>query len=329
METWRNKKIIFAAKQDARLVEEEWDPRPAEGEITGRMLFSVISSGSETGGYMDYFGGASYPCPTGYAGVLEVLEAGGGARGLKKGDVVFAQARHQLFARIDAALAVPVPVGMPTQLAVMARFPAVSMTTLVKTAVKPTEPVIVTGLGVIGLMCAQVMKRCGYPVYAVDPSPSRRAMASACGIANTAAAMDEFGFLKGNAGLGIDCSGSDDAVLSLIRMVRKGGEVSLVGVPWRATSGVVVNELFRAVFNGYVTVYSGWEWSLPLHSGSFAPNSSFNNFAVAMEWIRRGEIAAEGIYALRPPEECADVYRSLSEGWDEKVCVMFDWRNCS
>jgi threonine dehydrogenase-like Zn-dependent dehydrogenase len=320
-----NKKVMFAAERQAELWEEIFDPEPQPGEVSARTLVSVISTGSETGGYMNYYGGGEYPCATGYAAVLEVLKTGAGVTAIKPGDRVFAQTAHRLYARFPAGEAVPVPAGMPAEHAVLGRFPAVSMTTMLKTAVRPTEPVVVTGLGVVGLCCAQMMQHCGYTVHAADPNPARRQTARECGVANTAAGLEELGALKGVCGLGIECSGNDNATLGLINLVRKGGEVSLVGVPWRSTSTVLVNELFRSVFGGYVTVYSGWEWSLPLHEAAFLPNSSFRSFATAIEWIRSGAIKVEGIYEKRSPADCATVYQSLAKGESEKTCVLFDW----
>jgi threonine dehydrogenase-like Zn-dependent dehydrogenase len=326
MNIQRCKKIIFAAKKDARIIEEDFSLDPGEDEITGKTLVSVVSSGSETGGYMDYFGGTVYPCDTGYANVAEVKAVGTAVKGLRPGDMVFSQAPHREFIRLKEEDTVVVPAGMTAEHAVLARFPAVSMTTLIKTKIKPTENVVVAGLGIIGLMCAQVMRRCGYPVYCVDPAPLRRSIAEKHGVENTFASFEELAGTGAAFGLCIDCSGNDDATLALVKLVRKGGEVALVGVPWRATSGTVVNELFRMIFTGYVTLYSGWEWSIPKRPLPFLPDSNFKSFALAMDWIHRGEIKVEDIYETRRPEECVEVYREISEGRLGKTCALFDWR---
>jgi NADPH:quinone reductase-like Zn-dependent oxidoreductase len=111
---------------------------------------------------MDYFGGTVYPVDTGYAVVMEVLEVGEGVVNVEAGDLVLAQAPHHTFNRVKDDSIVKVPRGILPEHAVIGRFPAISMTSMIHTHIRPTEPVIVTGLGVVGLLCAQVMQHCGY-----------------------------------------------------------------------------------------------------------------------------------------------------------------------
>ena len=323
----KNRKIVFEYQKKASLVEEIFENELSQNEMIAKTIVSVVSTGSEIGGYMDYYGGMQYPCPTGYAGVLEVLKTGSGINNFRPGDLIFSQSPHQEYVRIKEDEAVHIPTGMKPEHAVLGRFPAVSMTTMINTKIRPTEPVIVTGLGIIGLMCAQMMQCCGYNVYAVDPLEKRRITANMCGLKNTFSSLSELSSMTGNFGLGIECSGNDNATMDLLKILRKGGELSLVGVPWRSTADIKVNQLFRDIFNSYVTIYSGWEWSLPLHDQDFQPNSNFRSFITAMEWINDGKINVEGIYEVHNPKGCCKVYDSLSKGLTEKTCVLFDWQN--
>lgn len=319
-----NLSIIFPRMRCAELVSAAMPSAPAPNEILGRTLYSVVSSGSECGGYMNYYGGEVYPKPTGYAGVMEIEAVGSEVTRFRPGDRVFAQTPHQLYNLVPEADCVPVPDGLAPELAVLCRFPAVSMTTMIETEIRPTEPVLVAGLGIIGLSCAQMMIKCGYDVYAVDPVAQRRETAARCGVERTYPSFDS---LPAGVpfGLSIDCTGNDAAVFAQTALLRKGGELSLVGVPWRKTSDISLNAFMRAVFNGFLKVKSGWEWSLPLRSSDFLPNSNFHSFAKAMQWIAEGSLRFDGVYQLYSPKDCSQVYEAIATGTLPCTCVIYDW----
>lgn len=326
MMTGRQYAVQFIEKRKAALVESEMDRSPlAPNEIAGRTIVSLISTGSERGAYMDYFGGTVYPVSTGYAAVIEVLETGSAVTNVKVGDRVLALAPHQLYNRVKSDEISIVPEGMNPAHAVMGRFPAVSMTSMIHTSIKPTEPVLVTGLGVVGLMCAQMMRHCGYEVYAFDPNENRRETARACGIRHVYASLDEVPEVKGVAGLAMECSGREEGTYSLVANLRRGGELYLIGVPWYRSTDTFAHELLKSVFYGFIQLRSGFEWSLPRHSRDFMPNSNFASIAKSMEWIRDGHIKVEGIYEVAAPERCDDIYSSMADGTMEKTCAIFDW----
>lgn len=329
LNSYENLSVKFVAKAKAALVKETWHARVlGDHEVFGKTVVSLISSGSERGGYMDYFGGNRYPMETGYAVVMEVLETGGKVESVKPGELIFASAPHSLYNIVGDDEIVPVLDGMPPEEAVLCRFPAVSMTTMLKTQIRPVEPVLVTGLGIVGLMCAQMMKHCGYDVYAVDHNERRRAIARECGLIQVYSAVGECS-AAGRFGLAIECSGAEQAALDALDALRKGGELSLVGVPWYRGTDTWAHDVFRKVFYGFITLTSGWEWSIPRHSTEFISGSNYGNFAVGMEWIRSGDIKVNGIYELVTPEECDRVYQAIVNKTASRTCTIFDWRTLS
>jgi threonine dehydrogenase-like Zn-dependent dehydrogenase len=322
-----NVSVQFVQKQQAALVNCEWDPNPpSPHEVIGKTIVSLISTGSERGAYMDYYGGTVYPLDTGYSAVMEVLEVGDAVSGLTKGDIVLALAPHRAYNRVLDDEIVKVPEGMLPEHAVIGRFPAVSMTSMIQTCIRPTESIIVMGLGVVGLMCAQTMQHCGYKVYAFDPNPGRREVAQSCGLRHVFGSLEEVPELRGSAGAAMECSGREEASMSAMSYLRKGGELFLIGVPWFRSTDTYAHELLLNIFYGFVHVHSGFEWSLPRHSREFHPNSNFGSMLRAMEWIRDGFIRVEGIYNMESPRNCAAVYEQIASGALEKTCVVFDWR---
>lgn len=325
-----NYSVMFTQRQKAELISSDFSPVPAPDEIIGQTLVSVLSNGSETGGFMGYGGSDGlYPCETGYANILKVLETGSEVTDLHPGDYVFSLTAHKLYNRAARKDVFPVPGDFPPERAALCRFPAVSMTALLKSSVRPTEAVMVCGLGIVGLMCAQTAQRCGYDVYAVDPDENRLSIARTCSLRHTGTSADSFGLPPKSIGLAVDCSGNDNAILSMIPYIRQMGELALVGVPWRCTSSVTAHELFRQIFYSYLHVYSGWEWSLPRRPGGFDPNSNMHSMQTALRWIMEDSIHTEGIYELFNPRDCGTLYPAIVSGQLKKPCAVFDWRTLS
>lgn len=324
-----NRSVRFVAKQDARFIDEPFDnASPAPDEIIGKSVVSLISTGSERGGYMDYNDNMAYPQVTGYAAVLRAVDVGNGVTRVKKGDLFYAGTPHHLYNRVKEDDAIPLPPGIDPEQAVFCRFPAVSMSSIVQMTVKPTEPVLVTGLGLVGLMCSQVLQLFGYEVWAVDPEEKRRENARQCGIVRAVAGMDDVASMKGKFGAVLECSGFEEAIYASADQLRRGGDLYLVGVPWRKTTSADGHGLLLQIFYGYLNVHSGWEWSLPRKSGDFQPNSHVRSLEKSLQWIAEGKLRMDGIASVEDPAECAKVYREIgNDGVKSRAsAVLFDWR---
>lgn len=322
-----NRCIIFPHSQCADLFCEPVPDTPLEkDEILGRTVVSLVSTGSERGGYMDYNHNMAYPQRTGYAAVLEVLETGSDVTDLVPGDLVFAETFQQLYSRAKSSDLLKVPAGLAPETAVFCRFPAVSMSSLVKINTRPTEPVLLAGLGLVGVCCAQLLQLFGYDVYCFDHSPERCRTAQECGIRHTAADPQVWQELQGKFGAAIDCTGAEQAIYTCADFVRHGGELFLVGVPWRKTTQMDGHGLLLKIFYGYLHVISGFEWSLPAHSDTFLPNSHMHSKEKAMQWLAEGKLKVNCLAQVENPTDCAAVYAAIGREELTKTCVMFDWR---
>ncbi|MBJ6359894.1 zinc-binding dehydrogenase [Paenibacillus sp. GCM10012307] len=326
MNTISNQCVKFVSKGKAELLTKELQYGKLEGtKILGKTIVSLISSGSEAGGYMADFKPEQYPMETGYAAILEVLEVGDHVTAVSVGDKVFASAPHSLYNIVDESDTVPMLEGMAPEEAVLCRFPAVSMTSILKTQIRPIEPVLVTGLGVVGLMCAQLLQHFGYAVYAVDPGEGRRQTAIDCGLRHVYENIENVP-VKGRIGFAVECSGAEQAILDSVEVLRKGGELALVGVPWYRGTDTFAHELLQKIFYGFVTITSGWEWSIPKHPTEFFPSSNYGNFAVCMQLIKDGDLKVNDIYEVKSPRDCDAAYQSIINKTTAKTCIIYDWR---
>ncbi len=319
--------VVFTGCCRAELVEHTATLEPPEAhEVTGTTLATIISAGTELAVYQGLAGG-TFPAYPGYAAVFRVDRVGSQVKNFRPGDIAFCMGPHRSFQRAKEEHVVTVPPDIPPEQAVFARMMAVSMSTLTTTAARPPATVLVTGLGLVGHLAAQIFESCGYDVTAVDPLEARRAIASASGITRVCDSVPPE--ITGSISLAVECSGNERAVLDACSSVRKGGEVVLVGVPWKKRTDLAAFDLLHAVFHRYVILRSGWEWEVPLLPTDFKQNSIYGNIAAALRWIGTGRVRMDGLYRLEPPERAAEAFSSLAAGTCDRLGIVFDWERGS
>jgi threonine dehydrogenase-like Zn-dependent dehydrogenase len=188
---------------------------------------------------------------------------------------------------------------------------------------------MVTGLGLVGHLAAQTFASCGYRVAAVDPVESRRAIAIENGIAPVFATvpLDDPAYVD-QIDLVLECAGHEQAAIDAARIVRKRGEVVLVGTPWRRYTEAYAHELTRLIFHRYVVMRSGWEWELPLHPEEFRKNSLYGNFEGALRWLAEGRVRVKDLYTKVPPREAQTAYQDLVHKRTPRLAIVFDWEDC-
>ena len=328
--------IVIPARQTFELSPYE-EPALGPGELRGRTLCTLISQGTEIG----WANGESFPVRPGYAAVFEVEETGEGVVGVERGERRFAMGCHRSVQTHAAKDTLPLPPGLPPETAVIARLMGVSMTTLMTTKARPGDRVLVAGAGPVGFLAAHLFRIGGYRVTVVDPDPARREQLARSGMTDTRASMplDDPRF-QGQVALVVDCSGHEGAVLEGCRIVRRLGEVVLVGVPWRKLTELSAHDVLNAVFFNHVTLRSGWEWELPVHGRGFlweellegynnASHSIFSGFSRALDWLAEGRIPLDGLVHRATPEEPASLYADIIARRIAEPFIVLDWPNMS
>lgn len=324
--------ILFPAPRAFVLASCEDGPL-APDEVRGRTICTLVSQGTE----LAWANGDSFPIRPGYAAVFEVTAIGAAVTGIPQGALRFAMGPHRSVQTHKAALTLPLPAGLSPETAVVARLMGVSMTTLMTTRARAGDAVLVAGAGPVGFLAAHLFRIAGYPVTLVDPDATRRASATQSGLADVRAEMPlDDPALRGRIALLVDCSGHEAAVLDGCRMLRRGGEAVLVGVPWRKLTEISAHDLLDAVFNGLITLRSGWEWEVPLLGRDFqweelldgynnAPHSVFGGFARALNWLAEGRVPLDGLIHRQSPRDPAAFYADIASRRIAKPFIVLDW----
>lgn len=337
--------VAFTGPSRAEIIDAADEPA-GPGTISGQTLFSLVSPGTELAVYDPDQGvlpWGEYPMLTGYAAVFSVDEVAADVTDRQLGQRVFCMGPHRAFQRVTPTGGFPpaivLPGSLPPEVAVFARLMAVSMATLATTQARPPAKVLVSGLGIIGNLAAQVFTALGYETYAWDPVEPRRELAAACGVATVDVPLGEAKPATGDALLVLECSGHEAAVLDCLHCVRKGGELVLVARPWKQKTDLSAQRLLDEIFVSFANVRTGWEWQVPrapAPSDSRGVESEFVQFArptstlelhtAALRWLDEGRVSVSGLADTARPEDAGEVYARLAAGKHDRLTTLFDWR---
>lgn len=177
------------------------------------------------------------PLPLGYCNVGKVLD--GSDTGLEKGARVVSNGHHAEVVRVPKNLVASIPDEVDDETAAFTVLGAIAMQGI--RLVNPTvgETVVVTGLGLIGLLTVQILKANGCRVLGVDFDSAKCELARQFGAEVVDLSKEQDPVVMAEAfsrGRGVDAviitasSKSNEIVHQAATMCRKRGRIVLVGV---------------------------------------------------------------------------------------------------
>jgi predicted dehydrogenase/threonine dehydrogenase-like Zn-dependent dehydrogenase len=267
------KQILQNLRSGAIEIADVPSPAPASGRLLIRSTCSLISAGTErmlvefgkaslidkarqqpdkvrmvidkvkTDGVLptleSVFNKLDQPMALGYCNIGIVMDVGAGVPGFEAGDRVASNGRHAEVVRVPMNLAAKVPAAVSDEEAAFTVISAIGLQGL--RLVQPTlgEAVVVTGLGLIGLLTVQLLRAHGCRVLGIDFDASRLALARQWGAETVDLSAGEDPIAAANAfsrGRGVDAviitasTKSNEPVHQAALMCRKRGRIVLVGV---------------------------------------------------------------------------------------------------
>lgn len=179
------------------------------------------------------------PLAMGYCNVGEVIEPGAGVSGFAPGDRVASNGKHAEVVRIPVNLAARIPDAVTDDAAAFTVIAAIGLQGI--RLVQPTlgEAVVVTGLGLIGLLTVQLLRAHGCRVLGIDLDPAKLQFARAFGAETVDLSAGEDPVAAAHAfsrGRGVDAvmvtaaTKSSEPMHQAALMCRKRGRIVLVGV---------------------------------------------------------------------------------------------------
>lgn len=179
------------------------------------------------------------PIPLGYCNVGKVIAIGKGVEGFTIGDRVASNGPHAEYVCVPKNLAAKIPDNVTDEEAAFTVIGAIGLQGI--RLVNPTfgETIIVVGLGLIGLVTAQMLKANGCKVIGFDYDSDKVTLARNLGIdaVNPAEGNDQISYvLNASNNIGADAviitasNKSNEIISQSAKMSRKRGRIILVGV---------------------------------------------------------------------------------------------------
>jgi len=179
------------------------------------------------------------PLPLGYCNAGEVIAVGDGVSEFKTGDRVISNGKHAEVVCVSKNLVAKIPDGVSYDQAVFTVIGAIALQGI--RLINPTfgETVVVTGLGLIGLMAVQLLKANGCNVIGLDFDQNKVDMAKKFGVDayNVSKEVDPVQIvLDKTNNIGTDAvlitasTKSNEVISQAANMSRKKGRIVLVGV---------------------------------------------------------------------------------------------------
>ncbi|MCQ2378557.1 MAG: bi-domain-containing oxidoreductase [Victivallaceae bacterium] len=267
------KQIIQDLKSGATILEEVPVPQVRAGQILIRTSCTLVSLGTErmlvefgkanlidkarqqpdkvkqvldkikTDGLLPtleaVFNKLGQPLPLGYCNVGTVVEVGRGVTELQIGDRVAPHGNHAEFVCVPKNLCAKIPDSVSDEEAAFTVIGSIALQGIRNLDPQLGETIVVTGLGLIGLVAAQLLRANGCRVIGSDFDPEKVALAKKFGVEafNPASDGDIVQTVEtATAGIGADgvliaaSAKTDEIIHQSCMMCRKRGRIVLVGV---------------------------------------------------------------------------------------------------
>ncbi|PZA07258.1 MULTISPECIES: zinc-binding dehydrogenase [unclassified Meiothermus] len=264
--------VVFTAPRTVQL-QEYPDPPLQPGEVRVRTLYSGISAGTEltqyrgTNPYLEKRwdperrlfvpgqAGLEYPLRgIGYEQVGQVVEVGSQVRRLEVGQVVWGSWGHRSSAVLSEEVTAPRRLrgeSWDPRIGIFARIGAIALNMVHDAEVRLGDTVAVFGLGVVGILAAQLARLNGAEVVAVDGIKQRLELARKLGLQtidfrqeNPAEAIKALTHNRG-ADASLEATGSYTALHEAIRATAYNSKVVVGGFFQGEGTGLRLGEEFH------------------------------------------------------------------------------------
>jgi predicted dehydrogenase/threonine dehydrogenase-like Zn-dependent dehydrogenase len=268
------------------------------------------------------------PLALGYCNVGRIAKVAAGVEGFAVGDRVVSNGKHAEVVSVPKNLCARIPDSVPDEQAAFTVLAAIGLQGI--RLANPTlgECLVVTGLGLIGLLTVQMLRAQGCRVLGIDFDPQRLALARQFGaeVVNPGAVEDVLAAAQTfSGGRGVDAviitasTKSNEPVSQAAKMCRKRGRIVLVGV-----TGL---ELSRADFyekelsfqvscsygpGRYDPAYEERGQDYPV---GFVRWTEQRNFEAVLDLMASGQLDVAPLISHRfPLERASDAYGLLTSG---------------
>jgi predicted dehydrogenase/threonine dehydrogenase-like Zn-dependent dehydrogenase len=266
------------------------------------------------------------PLPLGYCNVGTVVAVGAGVSGYQLGDRVASNGPHAELVAVPQHLCAPIPAGVSDEAASFTVLASIGLQGIRLARPALGETFVVSGLGLIGLLTAQLLTAQGCRVLGLDPDPAKCALAEEVGVValNLSSGVDPVAWcLEHTSGIGVDgvlitaATSSSEPVHVAAQACRQRGRIVLVGV-----TGLELrrNHFYKKELSFQVSCSYGpgrYDPSYEQHGHDypigFVRWTEQRNFQAVLQTLATGALRTEQLISHRfPIEQAAAAYELLS-----------------
>jgi len=280
------------------------------------------------------------PVALGYCNVGRVLAIGEGVAGFGVTERVVSNGKHAEVVVVPRNLCARIPDSVDDESAAFTVLAAIGLQGV--RLVNPTlgEAVVVTGLGLIGLLTVQILRANGCRVLGIDMDPARLALARQFGaeVVDLSKREDPLAAAEHFArGRGVDAviltasTSSSEPVSQAAMMCRKRGRIVLVGVTGLELSRA---DFYEKELSFQVSCsYGPGRYDLAYEEGGqdypvgFVRWTEQRNFEAVLDMMASGALDVKGLISHRfDISAAADAYDLLVSG-TPSLGILIDYRN--
>jgi predicted dehydrogenase/threonine dehydrogenase-like Zn-dependent dehydrogenase len=279
------------------------------------------------------------PLTLGYSNVGVVLDTGAGVSGFARGQRVVSNGKHAELVAVPQNLCAAVPDGLSDEEASFTVVAAIGLQGI--RLVQPTlgETVVVSGLGLIGLITVQLLRAQGCHVIGIDFDARKLALARSFGATTVDLSAGEDPVATAMARTrdrGVDAvlitasTRSDEPVSQAARMCRKRGRIVLVGVTGLQLSR---DEFYEKELSFQVSCSYGPGRYDPAYEEKghdypigFVRWTEQRNFEAVLDMMARGSLDVKPMITHRFAVDDAAAAYDLIMGDEYSLGILLDYR---
>lgn len=278
------------------------------------------------------------PLPLGYCNVGVVVEVGAGVTGFEVGDRVASNGKHAEVVSVPMNLCAKIPDSVSDDQAAFTVLGAIALQGI--RLAQPTlgEAVVVTGLGLIGMMTVQLLRAHGCRVLGLDFDASKLALARQLGAETVDLAAGEDPVVAAqrfSRGRGVDAvlitasTQSNEPVHQAALMSRQRGRIVLVGVVGLELSR---DDFFKKELTFQVSASYGpgrydpsYEEKGQDYPVGFVRWTENRNFEAVLDMMADGRLRVDSLISHRFPIEQAEQAYDLISGSTPSLGVVLQY----
>ena len=332
--------VIFTAKEKAELVTEDIDVELTGDSVLLKLIYDVISTGTELANYRDLPNTSPYqdirgrfPKVVGYSFTAEVIACGPEVRELKIGDKVIVGwgGHHSVQVKSEKCL-LKVPDGVDLKEAAITHISSFPMLGVRKLRLDLGESCMVAGLGLLGLFAVQFAKLSGaYPVLACDFSEERRNLALQLG-ADYALDPRDPDFIqkvrdltdgRGPAAT-VEVTGFLDGLQQALEYTAFMGRISLLGCTRISDEPINVYKYIHAKGINLIGAHTMTRPGTNSSQGMWTEKDDYKTF---LKLLMANKVNVKPMLnRIVRPQDAAEVYHMLHTEKNPPLGVVFDWQ---